>query len=57
MFIFAPVVCVFNTLGTVVGEFCPYFNFGSEAASLFGALFIISGIIGCGVFGAFIEIK
>ena len=45
-----------NTLGTVVGIMTNEFGFTDSNASVFGAVFIIAGIIGSGIFGAFVEV-
>ncbi|CDW77331.1 major facilitator superfamily protein [Stylonychia lemnae] len=55
--IFGFVQGVFNTLGTVVGEISAQYDYGADAASLFGAIFIIGGIIGSACFGVWVEIK
>jgi len=55
--IFGFIQGVFNTLGTVVGEIANEYKFSSEAASIFGAVFIVGGIIGSACFGIWVEIK
>lgn len=45
-----------NTLGTVVGIMTNEFGFSDADASVFGAVFIIGGIIGSGVFGTYVEL-
>ncbi len=45
-----------NTLGTVVGILTNEFGFTDANASLFGAVFIIGGIVGSAVFGAYVEV-
>ena len=44
-----------NTVGTVIGEIAPALGYDDIYSSLFGALFIIGGCIGCGVFGTIVE--
>eukprot|EP00347_Sterkiella_histriomuscorum_P021419 403334042 len=55
--IFGFVQGVFNTLGTVVGEIATQFDYSTDDASVFGAVFIVGGIIGSAVFGIWVEIK
>ena len=54
MIIFALVVGIFNNLGTALEELITNFGFknSSDNSSLFGALFLLCGLIGSGVFGA-----
>ena len=46
-----------NTYGTIIGILTAALGYGTEAASLFGAVFIIGGIIGSAVFGVIVEVK
>jgi len=45
-----------NTLGTIIGIIVNKFGYSDDNASLFGAVFIIGGIIGSGILGAFVEV-
>lgn len=45
----------FNTLGTVVGEATGEYGFDGDNASLFGALFIVGGVLGSAAFGVYVE--
>ena len=45
----------FNTLGTIVGEATAKYDYTNDNASLFGALFIVGGIIGSACFGIYVE--
>lgn len=46
-----------TTLGTVIGIITTQYGYSASNASLFGAVFIVGGIIGSGVFGTIVEIK
>lgn len=48
---------MFNTLGTVVGEIADQYGFSADDASLFGAVFIIGGLVGSAAFGIWVELK
>ena len=61
---FIKLVCVFgvllgvmNTLGTIIGIICAQYDFTDSQASLFGAVFIVGGILGSGVAGTIVELK
>lgn len=56
MFVFGQVQGIFNCLGTVMGEASDAFGFSADDASLFGALFIVGGIVGSAIFGVWVEI-
>ena len=45
-----------NTYGTIVGILANKFGYSDDSASLFGAVFIIGGIIGSGIFGGYVEV-
>jgi hypothetical protein len=55
LLVFGQIQGGFNTLGTIIGESAVNFGFSSDDASLFGALFIVGGIIGSAVFGVWVE--
>jgi FLVCR family feline leukemia virus subgroup C receptor-related protein len=55
MLAFGQIQGTFNTLGTIVGEATAKYGFSNDDASLFGALFIVGGIIGSVVFGIYVE--
>jgi MFS family permease len=57
MIVFALVMGMMNTYGTVIGILTAALNYGPTAASAFGAFFIIGGIVGSAVFGVIVEIK
>jgi MFS transporter, FLVCR family, feline leukemia virus subgroup C receptor-related protein len=57
MLIFGFIQGVFNTLGTVVGEIANRYGFSTDDASVFGAVFIIGGLVGSAAFGVWVEIK
>jgi hypothetical protein len=42
-------------LGTIVGEATATYGFDADDASLFGALFIVGGILGSAGFGIYVE--
>lgn len=44
-----------NTIGTIISEISDALEYDKIYGSLFGALFIVGGCIGCGVFGAIVE--
>lgn len=44
-----------NTVGTIIGEVAPDLGYDAVYASVFGALFIVGGSIGCAVFGVVVE--
>ena len=44
-----------NTYGTIVGIIATKYDYSDDNSSVFGAVFIIGGIIGSGVLGAFVE--
>lgn len=54
MFIFALVVGIFNNFGTALEELITNYGFenSSDNSSLFGALFLLCGLVGSAVFGA-----
>mmetsp|Transcript_21902 Transcript_21902/g.34020 ORF Transcript_21902/g.34020 Transcript_21902/m.34020 type:complete len:231 (+) Transcript_21902:805-1497(+) len=45
----------FNTFGTIVGYLGDSFGYTTDQSSLFGALFIVGGIVGCVVFSIWLE--
>lgn len=45
-----------NTYGTIIGIITNKFGYSDDNASLFGAVFIIGGLIGCAILGAFVEV-
>ena len=55
MLIFGSITGTFNTLGTIVGEISPFYRYSDNDSSLFGALFIVGGIIGSAIFGIAVE--
>ena len=55
LLIFGLIQGVFNTLGTIINEATAQYGFTSDDASVFGALFIIGGIIGSVCFGIYVE--
>lgn len=55
MLSFGGIQGTFNTLGTVVGEATAKYGYSSDNASLFGALFIVGGILGSAGFGLYVE--
>ena len=57
MVIFGFIQADFNTLGTVVGELAKEYGFTTDDASIFGAVFIVGGIIGSAAFGVWVECK
>lgn len=52
---FLMVIGAFNTLATIVSYLCSVWQYTDSEASLFGAMFIVGGIIGSIVFGIFVE--
>ena len=46
-----------NTYGTIIGILTAALGYGPEVTSVFGAVFILGGIIGSAVFGIIVEIK
>ena len=42
-------------MGTIIGEVGPKFDFSGDDCSLFGALFIVGGILGSVAFGTWVE--
>ena len=44
-----------NTVGTIIGEVAPDLGYSANYASVFGALFIVGGSIGCAAFGVVVE--
>ena len=44
-----------NTIGTIISEIADALKYEDIYGSVFGALFIVGGCIGCGVFGAVVE--
>jgi predicted MFS family arabinose efflux permease len=54
---FGIILGMMNTYGTIIGILTSALSYGPEAASVFGAVFIIGGIIGSAVFGILVEIK
>lgn len=57
MFSFGLVLGMMNTYGTIIGIITAALDYGSTAASLFGAVFIIGGIVGSAAFGVLVEVK
>jgi Na+/melibiose symporter-like transporter len=57
MFVFGMLLGIMNTLATATGIIGAQYGYTDDQASLFGALFIVGGIIGSGVAGAIVEIK
>ena len=45
-----------NTYGTIVGIIANKFGYTDANASVFGAVFIIGGIVGSGILGGFVEV-
>lgn len=45
-----------NTYGTIVGIIANKMGYTDSDASVFGAVFIIGGIIGSGILGGFVEV-
>lgn len=54
--VFGLVLGIMNTYGTAIGIICAQYNFTEDNASLFGAVFIVGGIVGSGVFGGIVEV-
>ena len=44
-----------NTIGTIISEITDALGYDEIYGSLLGALFIVGGCIGCGIFGAIVE--
>ena len=44
-----------NTYGTIVGIIADQYGYSSDAASLFGAVFIFGALLGSGIAGAYVE--
>jgi len=55
MIIFGSITGTFNTLGTIIGEVAPFYRYSDNDSSLFGALFIVGGIVGSAIFGIAVE--
>jgi len=55
MVIFGSILGTFNTLGTITGEVAPFYRYSDVDSSLFGALFIVGGIVGSAIFGIAVE--
>jgi len=55
--VFGIILGIMNTYGTLVGIIANEYEFSTNAAALFGATFIIGGLIGSGVFGGIVETK
>ena len=54
---FGIVLGIMTTYGTIIGIICAEYGYTDDQASLFGAVFIVGGIIGSGVFGGIVEVK
>jgi len=54
--VFGLVLGIMNTYGTAIGIICNQLNYSEDNASLFGAVFIVGGIVGSGVFGGIVEV-
>ena len=57
MISFGIILGMMNTYGTIIGILTAALDYGPAAASAFGAVFIIGGIIGSAVFGILVEVK
>jgi FLVCR family feline leukemia virus subgroup C receptor-related protein len=55
LFAFGQIQGCFNTLGTIIGEAASQFKYSTNDPSVFGALFIVGGIVGSAVFGIWVE--
>ena len=55
LLVFGFIQGTFNALGTIVGVATAKFGYTNDNASLFGALFIVGGIIGSACFGIYVE--
>ena len=53
--IFGSITGTFNTLGTIIGELSNFYRYTDNDSSLFGALFIVGGIVGSAIFGIAVE--
>jgi predicted MFS family arabinose efflux permease len=56
LFVFGVLLGVMNTYGTVIGIITAEYGFNDSQASLFGAVFIVGGIIGSAVVGTLVEL-
>jgi len=54
--VFGLVMGVMNTYGTIMGIIADTYGYTPGNISLFGAIFIVGGIIGSGVFGGIVEV-
>lgn len=54
--VFGLVLGIMNTYGTAIGIVCAQYGYSEDNASLFGAVFIVGGIVGSGVFGGIVEV-
>lgn len=54
--VFGLVLGIMTTYGTIIGIITSEYGYSDDNASLFGAVFIVGGIIGSGVFGTIVEI-
>lgn len=45
-----------NTYGTIIGILANKYGYSDDNASIFGAVFIIGGIIGSGILGTYVEV-
>ena len=54
--VFGGVLGVFNTLGTVISEIGNAYEYTTDDFSMFGALFIVGGVIGSFVFGVYVDV-
>ncbi len=54
--IFGLILGIMNTYGTIMGIIADSYNYTPGNSSLFGAIFILGGIIGSAVFGVIVEI-
>jgi len=54
---FGLILGVMNTYGTIIGIISSDLGYTEANASLFGAVFIVGGIFGSGVFGGLVEVK
>ena len=56
IFTFGIIFGTVNTYGTIVGIIANKMGYTDANASVFGAVFIIGGIVGSGILGAFVEV-
>ena len=55
--VFGLILGLMNTYGTVMGIMAAQLGYSSGDSSTFGAVFILGGLVGSGVFGGIVEVK